>query len=106
MFAQKGRLADQLYSLRRGETAYSFIAEQLRSIALSQKEHSVFYNGELRSFSRHANGAGWVEDGASVRPDVVVCSDAIVFRNSLIPEDAVIIHGGRHGNSFGFVSYE
>lgn len=107
MLAQvERRIAEPLYSLRRRDTAYTLIAERLRNMDASQKECTLIYDGEARRFSRHANGGGWVEEGAIVKESTRVTSEAVVMRNSTIHDDVVVIYGGKIGNTLGYADYE
>lgn len=96
----------ELFSIRRTEKGSFFIRSELVNLDISQKEFSISSNGSLRSFRRHENGGGWVEEGQYVRPSVFVSKGAVIFLGTNLPHDVVAIYGTENGNSNAYANYE
>ena len=95
-----------LASVYRGETEYTVIAAHLRELPLSQQEAAISFNGELRNFSRHANGGGWIEAGNLVPEHVHVYDDAVILRGFKLDCGVVSVQGGEIANYLSYDHYE
>lgn len=95
---------DYLQSVRRKETNTDTARQQLLEVPKSDTHATIALNGRLVEFSR--KGDGWIEEGVKVNKLLSLSGCAVITSETRVPEDAVSVYGGAHGNTYVYSHYE
>ncbi len=95
-----------LASVIRKGTEFNYIRSQLMKVDAAESHAVVAHNGTTKGYTRSRDGNGWIEDGVYVRESIAFHNCAVVSSGTKIPEDAIAVYGGVHGNTYVYSNYD